>query len=100
MCAILGNVLDYRNKSKYDALVLGHEFMSPFGEDVSEMLNDVLKQYGQGALSLQTTLELSYLVKNAQKEYEQLQQEKQEAFEQQQELMKAQTMQDAFGAAE
>ena len=64
------------------------------------MLNDVLKQYGQGALSLQTTLELSYLVKNAQKEYEQLQQEKQEAFEQQQELMKAQTMQDAFGAAE
>lgn len=100
MCAILGNVLDYKNKSKYDALVLGHEFQSPFGDDVSDMLNDVLKQYGQGALSLQTTLELSYLVKNAQKEYEQLQKEKQEAFEQQQELMKAQTMQDAFGAAE
>lgn len=100
MTAILGNVLDYKNKSKYEALELAHEFQSPFGDDVSETLADVLKQYGAGALSLQTTLELSYLVKNPQKEHEQIQQENAEAFKQQQELLKAQTMQDAFGAAE
>jgi len=100
MKAIMGNVLDYRNNVQYEKLILDHEFQSPFGEDVSDMLNDVLKQHGAGALSLQTTLELSYLVKNAKKEYEQIQAENAEAFEQQQELIKAQTMQDAFGAAE
>jgi len=100
MKAIMGNVLDYRNKAKYEALILDHEFQSPFGEDASEQLGDVLKQHGAGALSLQTTLELSYLVKNAQKEYEQIQQENAEAFEQQQELLKVQGVQDAFGSAE
>ena len=100
MKSILGNVLDYRRKSQYETLEIAHEFQSPFGEDVSDTLADVLKQRRDGALSLQTTLELSYLVKNAQKEYELLRQEQEETFRQQQELMKAQAMQDAFGAAE
>jgi len=100
MRAILGNVLDYRNKAQYDKLVLQHEFQSPFGEDVSDTLNDILKQHGQGCLSLQTTLEMSYLVKDAQKELELIKEEQAEAFQQQQELMKSQAMADTFGTAE
>ena len=45
MTAILGNVLDYRHKAEYDALLLRHEFQEPFGEDVSELLADLSKQY-------------------------------------------------------
>jgi SPP1 family phage portal protein len=96
MKAILGNVLDYKNKAQYDALQIGHEFQEPFGEDVSETLADVLKQYGAGALSLQSTLELSYLVKNAQKEIEQIKAEQAEAMEQQKELNRM----DVFGEGE
>ena len=96
MLAIMGNVLDYRNKSKYEALKLTHEFQEPFGEDVSETLADVLKQYGAGALSLQSTLELSYLVKNAQKEYEQISKEQAEALERQMALNRT----DVFGEGE
>lgn len=96
MLAIMGNVLDYRNKSKYEALKLTHEFQEPFGEDVSETLADVLKQYGAGALSLQSTLELSYLVKNAQKEYEQISKEQAEAMERQMALNRT----DVFGEGE
>ena len=96
MLAIMGSVLDYKNKSKYEALKLAHEFQEPFGDDVSETLADVLKQYGAGALSLQSTLELSYLVKNAQKEYEQISKEQAEAMEQQMKLNRT----DVFGEGE
>lgn len=96
MKAILGNVLDYKNKAQYEALQIGHEFQEPFGDDVSEALADVLKQYNAGALSLQSTLELSYLVKNAKKELEQIKAEQAEAMEQQKELNKM----DVFGEAE
>ncbi len=93
MCAIQGNVLDYKHKAQHDALKLGHEFQQPFGEDVSDTLNDALKQHGQGALSTETVVEISYLVKNAQKELERLKKETQERMEQQKELNR----QDAFG---
>lgn len=93
MLAIMGNVLDYKNKSKYEALVLGHEFQQPFGEDVSDTLNDALKQHGAGALSTETLVEISYLVKNAQQELKRLREEQDEAMERQQEMNR----QDAFG---
>lgn len=96
MCAILGNVLDYTHKAQYDALEIGHEFQQPFGEDVSDTLADVLKQYGAGALSLQTTVELSYLVKNSQMEMERIKQEQAEALQNQQALNKT----DVFGEGE
>ena len=100
MLAILGNVLDYRNKSKYEALRVGHEFQEPFGDDVSDTLNDVLKQYGAGGMSTQTMLELSYLIKNAKKEYELLKAEQQEKAEQAMEQQKQLNMLDMFGQAE
>ncbi len=91
--AILGNVLDYAHKSQYDALRVGHEFQEPFGEDVSAVLADILKQYGAGALSLQSTVEMSYLVKNAKTELERIQQEQADSLKAQQALNKI----DVFG---
>jgi len=83
MIAIMGNVLDYVHKSEFDALNLGHEFQEPFGDDVSDMLADISKQFNDGALSRETYVELSYLVKDAQTEIKRIKQEQAENMEQQ-----------------
>lgn len=100
MMAIMGNVLDYAHKSLYEALQLGHEFQEPFGDDVSETLADVMKQYGAGGLSTQTMLELSYLVKDAKKEYELIKAEQLEKMEQQLAQQKELNTLDVFGQGE
>lgn len=84
MMAILGNVLDYRHQADYSKLSITHEFQEPFGDDVSDMLADLSKQYNDGCLSRETYLELSYLVKNVQQEVERIKQEQAEALEAQQ----------------
>ena len=86
MLAILGNVLDYKHSADYIALGISHEFQEPFGDDVSDMLADLSKQYNDGCLSRETYLELSYLVKNVKQEAERIKQEQDEAMERQQEL--------------
>lgn len=96
MKAIMGNVLDYAHKTEYDSLKLGHEFQEPFGDDVSEMLADISKQYNDGALSRETYVELSYLVKDANTEIERLKSEEAARLEQQKELNRM----DVFGEGE
>lgn len=86
--AIMGNVLDYIHKSQYEALDLGHEFQEPFGDDVSEMLADVSKQFNDGAMSRETYIELSYLIKDARTEIERIKQEQAEQMEQQMALQR------------
>ena len=95
MRAIMG-ILDYPHKAMYDALELGHKFQEPFGDDVSEMLADLSKQYNDGALSRETYLELSYLVKDSKAEMERLKAEEELRLEQQKELNRM----DVFGQAE
>lgn len=94
--AIMGNVLDYVHKSQYEALKVGHEFQEPFGDDVSDTLADISKQFNDGALSRETYVELSYLVKDAKAEIERIKQEEAERLEQQKEL----NQMDVFGNAE
>lgn len=52
----------------YSNVIIGHEFQEPFGSDVSQILSDAIKQYGAGAMSLQTLLQQSYLIGNTDKE--------------------------------
>lgn len=96
MKTILGNVLDYVHKAEYEALDIGHEFQEPFGDDVSDTLADISKQYNDGAMSRETYVELSYLVKDAKTEMERIKQEEADRLEQQQELNKM----DVFGEGE
>lgn len=96
MKAILGNVLDYVHKSEYDALEIVHEFQEPFGDDVSELLSDLSKQYNDGALSRETYVEMSYLVKDSKAEIERIKQEEAEALERQQQM----NIVDVFGGGE
>ena len=83
MIAIMGNVLDYAHKAQYDALELNHEFQKPFGDDGSEVLADLSRQFNDGALSRETYVELSYLVKDANTEMERIKAEQAEQMEQQ-----------------
>lgn len=83
MCAIMGNVLDYTHKAEHDALDLGYEFQEPFGDDVSDMLADISKQFNDGAMSRETYVELSYLIKDVKTELERIKKEQAENMEQQ-----------------
>lgn len=83
MIAIMGNVLDYRHKAQYDALDIGHEFQEPFGEDVSDTLADISKQFNDGAMSRETYVELSYLIKDVKAELERIKKEQAENLAQQ-----------------
>lgn len=74
MKAIMGNVLDKRSGS-YEDLVLVHKFQEPFGADLAQELADVVRQYGAGLMSMQTAVERSYLVPNADKEIERIKRE-------------------------
>ena len=88
MCAIMGYVLNYAHKAQYEALDLGHEFQEPFGDDVSDVLADCSKQYNDGAMSRETYVELSYLIKDAQAEIARIKAEQQENLEQQMALQR------------
>ena len=55
----------------------------------------MLKMFGAGALSLQTTLELSYLVKNAKKELGLIKDEREESLNQQAEMNRQDVFQPA-----
>ncbi len=88
MKAIMANVLDYAHKAEHDALVLEHEFQEPFGDDVSETLADISKQFNDGAMSRETYVELSYLIKDAQVEIQRIKAEQQENLEQQMALQR------------
>lgn len=88
MKAIMGNVLDYAHRAEHEALLLGHEFQEPFGDDVSETLADISKQYNDGAMSRETYVELSYLIKDARAEIDRIKAEQQENLEQQMALQR------------
>lgn len=92
MKSIMGNVLDKKSGS-YDELEISHQFQEPFGSDVSKALDNAIKQYSAGGLSLQTLLEKSYLVQNADMEMERIKKEQ----ELEDERKKNNSIMDVFG---
>ena len=75
MKSIMGNVLDVKRGS-YEELNITHKFQPPFGEDVAVVVERLMKQFGQGGMSLQTLLEQSPLIDNAEKEMARINDEK------------------------
>lgn len=76
--AIIGNVLDVSLKSQCDNLQVGHEFQEPFGEDISDALNNVIRAVDAGILSTETAVELNPLIKDPHRENERLSAEAEE----------------------
>lgn len=79
MTSIIGNVLDVSLKSECDKLIVGHEYQEPFGDDISETLDNIGKSMDAGILTTETALELNPLVKDPLKEYERIKAEEEES---------------------
>jgi len=86
--AIIGNVLDVSLHNECEELVVGHEFQEPFGDDIADDLDNIIKSVDAGITSTETAVELNPLIKDHLLEMERLKQEKEEA---------AQLQQDIFG---
>ena len=84
--AIIGNVLDVSLHSQCEQTSIGHEFQEPFGEDVADDLNDIIRAVDGGILSTETAIELNPLVKDVVRERERLQEEQAQRLQQQQSI--------------
>lgn len=86
LTSIIGNVLDTSLASECEQLEIGHEFQEPFGEDVADDLNDIIRAVEGGILSTESAIELNPLVKDVTRERERILQEKEEAAKLQQSI--------------
>lgn len=86
LTSIIGNVLDTHLFRECENLIIQHEFQEPFGEDVADDLNDIIRAVEGGILSTETAIELNPLVKDTIRERERITQEKKEAAKLQQSI--------------
>lgn len=86
LVAIIGNVLDVSLSKECEILQIMHEFQEPFGDDIAEDLNDIIRAVEGGILSTESAIELNPLVKDITRERERIRQEKQEAAKLQQSI--------------
>lgn len=81
--AIIGNVLDVSLHSQCEELKVGHEFQEPFGEDIADDLNNIIRAVDAGILSTESAVELNPIVKDPNRESERLAAEAEERQKQQ-----------------
>lgn len=84
--AIIGNVLEVALRSQCDELKVGHEFQEPFGEDITDNLDNINKALDGGILSTETAVEMNPLVKDPVRELERITAEQEERLKQQQSI--------------
>lgn len=70
--SIIGNVLNVSLKKQCDNAVITHEFSDPFGEDATEILDQIAKAKDGGFLSQESAVEQSPTTKNVKTEMERL----------------------------
>lgn len=90
--AIIGNVLDVSLKSECDKMQITHEFQDPFGEDVSETIDNLIKAVDGGIQSRESAVEQSPLTKDPTAELERLKVEQEEANAVQRDIFGQQSM--------
>ena len=86
LTSIIGNVLDTHLFKECENLIIQHEFQEPFGEDVADDLNDLIRAVEGGILSTETAIELNPLIKDVSRELKRIKKEKEEATKLQQSL--------------
>ena len=84
--AIIGNVLDVHLKTECENLKIGHEFQEPFGDDIAEALENIIKSLDGGIMATETGVELNPLVKDKKLEMERLKAEEEERAQKQQQI--------------
>lgn len=101
LIAIIGNVLDISLKKQCDKLVVEHEFQEPFGEDIKEAIENIVKSKDGDVLSREGAIELNPLVKDKKLELMRIEKENKEAAQRQRDIFGInQTQDDVLGNAE
>lgn len=70
--SIIANVLDIKLKGECDEMIIHHEFQEPFGEDVKEDLDNIIKAVDGGILSTEGGVELNPLIKDVKREQDRI----------------------------
>ncbi len=78
IAAIIGNVLDVSLHDECEKMVVAHEFSEPFGEDVKEDIDNILRCVDGEILSSESAVEMNPLVRNITIEKQRLADEKEE----------------------
>jgi len=63
--ATIANVLDVKLKPECDTLIVDAQFQSPFGDDISEMIKNLVDSIDGGIMSEETGRELNPLIMNS-----------------------------------
>lgn len=101
LVAIIGNVLNIALKGECNNLVVGHEFQEPFGEDIKETIENIVKAKDADMLSTEGAVELNPLIKDKQQELKRIEKESADAAQKQRDLFGTnQNQDDIFGGAE
>lgn len=101
MIAIIANVLDISLKKQCNELVVEHEFQEPFGEDIKEAIENIVKAKDGDVLSREGAVELNPLVKDKKLELMRIEKENAETVQRQRDLFgREQDQDDVFGGAE
>lgn len=89
--AIIGNVLNVASSAQMEKLIIGHEFQSPFGDDILQTIQALSDAYTSGGMSQETFVEMNPFVKDASAEMDRIRNEGAE---------KAKLQNDVFGQAQ
>ena len=99
--AIIGNVLQVALKSECENTVIAHEFQEPFGEDITEVIENIAKARDADIISTEGAVELNPIVKDYNLEKKRLEKEKEQSTQRQRDLFgQNQDQDDIFGGAE
>ena len=99
--SIIANVLNIALRGECSKLVVGHEFQEPFGEDITETIENIAKAKDYDMLSTEGAVELNPLVKDKEQELKRIEKEAAEAAQKQRDLFGTnQNQDDVFGKAE
>ena len=86
IASIIGNVLDVSLAEQCGRLKVAHEYQEPFGEDIAESINNIIRSVDAGILSVETAVALNPLVKDSVGELGRIR-EKEEEMQKRQEMM-------------
>ncbi|MCC8153791.1 MAG: phage portal protein [Tannerellaceae bacterium] len=86
--AIIGNVLDISLKDECEKMRLKHEFQEPFAEDITALLDDLMKSHNSGGMSLKTYVEKNPYIQDPEEELKRLEEEAVKKQEEYKERMK------------
>lgn len=99
--SIVGNVLDVSLAEECKRASIGHEFQEPFGEDIKEAIENLVKAKDSEILSIEGAVELNPLVRDPKQELQRIQKESETAVQRQRDLFGInQSQEDVFGGAE